>query len=146
MCQHIVLLLPNQPGEFLRATRILSEQLPAINVLGYALSSEGRPGLLYLLCSEHGRAFKALSDKYKFYCSEREVQIVQAEHTPGKLAAILEVLAGADPPLNLPNSYQAVSSSGQPLVVMEFDNKTESHRAKQVLRGKNFILLSAPPE
>ena len=62
MCQHIVLLLPNRPGEFQEAASLLSKS--EVNILGYGLGSEGRGGFLYLLCHPHDKAFEVLFSRY----------------------------------------------------------------------------------
>ena len=144
MCKHFILLLPNKPRQFHEVTTLLSQN--DVNILGYGLSSEGRAGYLYLLCSPHDKAYCLLSEKYKFYFSEVTVQIAEVEHKPGTLASILKILATADPPINLPNSYQAISSSGKVLIVKEFNNLDESSRANRVLRDNGINILSSHPD
>lgn len=141
MCRHITILLPNRPGQFYKVASILSEN--KVNILGYALSSEGRPGVLYLFCHPHDLAHRVLSDVYSFYCTENEVLIVQVEHKPGSLKSILETIKNKK--INLPNSYQGFTTDGNVFIVLEFDNLDNLHRAKEVLIENKFAVLEKSP-
>lgn len=136
MNKHISLLLPNKPGQFYEAISILSRS--NVNILGYGLTSEGRAGMLHLLCDPYQIAYQVLLEKYSFYCTEKEVLIIELEHKPGTLKSILEVLAHAA--INLPNSYLGFSTQGMALIVLEFDNQKDLCKAKELLKAENVKL------
>lgn len=138
MCKHIVVLLPNIPGQFYKTASILKSK--DINILGFSLSSEGRSGILYLLCEQHELAFKLLRDEYSYYCSEKEVVIVEGENQVGTLEPILKILADND--INLPNSYQSPSTRGTVYIVLEFSKIEEFENAKALLIEEKFKVLS----
>lgn len=138
MCKHIVLLLPNMPGQFSQTSSILSEN--NVNILGYCLSSEGRPGVLYLLCSPHEKAFTVLKEEYSHYCSEHEVLVVEAENQAGTLEPILRILSENE--INLPNSYQAASTRATALIVLEFGKEGDLEKARHLLCTENYKVLS----
>ncbi len=138
MCEHISITLPNRPGEMMEVSRILASG--NINILGFSLSSEGRSGILYLLCSEHDRAFKVLSSRYSFYCSERKVLVVETENSPGKMNEILTCLNALK--INLDVAYQATRRDSEILLILEFDDESYIKPAEGILIEKGFSVLS----
>jgi len=139
MCKHITLVLPNRPGEFHASTKILVAE--SVNILGFALHSEGRAGFLNLLCSPHDKAFSALSLVYKQFCVEREVLVVKADHHVGSLKAILALIEEAA--INLPTSYMAMTKEGSSSLVLEIRNERDRTRTRDLLREAGHELLNS---
>ncbi len=137
MCKHITVVLPNRPRQFYEVTKLLSDA--GINVLGYTLVSEGRSGIVHLLCDDHALAFRTLEARYKHYCSEKEAIIVAVPHESGQLKRVIEIIADAE--INLPNSYQAVTTKCTALLVMDFDSQLDLKRAATVLSENGVNLL-----
>lgn len=138
MCQHITLILPNRPGEFYKAAKLLGEN--KVNIIGYHLTSEGIHGLLQLLCVPHDQAFSILKAKYKGYCSKREIIIVRIPNTPGQLYRVLFILQ--EKCLNLPNSYQFSTSGGNAFAVLELNGEEDTKKAKDLLTGAELKLIN----
>ena len=136
MCMHIGVMLPNTHGEFRKIAELLKED--GIAILGFSLASEGKLGLLYLLCDDHRRAFRLLRREYSSYCSEREVLAVAIDHKPGELEGVLEVLASAS--INIPAAYLALTSDKTALLIMEFDDEFYTREAARQLEGSVTIM------
>ena len=141
MCRHISILLPNRPGEFFAASKVLRDQ--GVNVLGYQLSSQGSFGILHVLCSNHDKAHKLLFQKYQYYCNEKHVLICKVEHSPGSLMEILTVLENKN--LNLENSYQALDSSGNIMVVIELIDRSQTSLSEDALGEAGVDVISKQP-
>lgn len=139
MCKHITLVLPNRPGQFFNVSEILANE--GINILGFALHSEGRAGFLNLLCSSHDRAFRTLELAYKQFCVEREVLVIKTPHHVGILKEILNLLRNAD--INLPTSYTALTNEEDYVLVLEIRNAHDRTKAKGLLMAAGHDVLAS---
>ena len=129
MCKHITLVLPNRPGQVRDAAEKLAKS--QINVLGFALHSEGKASFLNVFCSPHDEAYRVLELTYKQFCVEREVLVVKTPHNIGALSAILVLLQDAN--INLPTSYMAITETGHSALVLEIRNSADRSLAVKLL-------------
>ena len=137
MCKQITLLLPNRAGEFFNAAKLLGSN--DINIIGFHLTSEGSFGLLQLLCDRHNDAFTALHSHYRFYCTERDVLIVELTNKPNELQRVLYLLYERD--INLPNSYQINGIESKTYIVLEFGDEKELEASRTLFIEAGFMLI-----
>lgn len=141
MCKHISILLPNRPGEMRGVADVLAHN--GINILGYQLAAHGNSGSLHILCSDHDAAYISLFQKYGYYCNQSEAMICAAAHQPGEVRKILDVFDEAS--LNVENSYQATTSSGEVIVVFELVDRENTKSAENVLADAGISVMKEQP-
>lgn len=138
MGKHITIVLPNKPGQFHETASILHKN--NVNILGYGLFLEGRAGILHILCEPHQTALQVLQSRYSYYCTEKEVLIVEVEHKPGALQSVLNIIVEEN--INISTSYQGFTEKGFAQIVLEFDTKSDLITIMEILETKNFKIIN----
>jgi hypothetical protein len=142
-CYHISVVLPNRPGELGRVSAVLSKG--RVNILGHQLASQGNSSIVHLLCDPHQTAFEILKRQYRFYCNQKKVLVIRADHVPGELSRMLDCLAEQD--LNLESSYQAIlfKRDMSILIVLELKDREATERAEEILIEAGFDVSKEQP-
>jgi len=136
MCQHITVILKNEPGQFQMVARLLARE--GVNILAFHVADTSpHSGFVQLVCDDHTRALATLAGAFGDKAFENNVIAVRMGHIAGALAPILAVLA--ENGHNIENAYQTVDKHNRAVVIIELS--AGQVEAAKILLCDRFDLL-----
>ncbi|MGI6488101.1 MAG: ACT domain-containing protein [Syntrophomonadaceae bacterium] len=124
MVKQISIFLENKAGRLASVTRVLGEA--GINIRALSIADTSDFGVLRLIVNEPSLAYRILNEA-GFTVSETEVMAVRIPDSPGGLAGVLEVMAGAG--VNIEYLYAFIGTTSEDaLVIFKVEDVEEAAR------------------
>ena len=132
--RQISVFLENRSGRLANVCKLLGEN--EIDIVAISISDTTDFGILRLIVDKPQRAEEVLSEE-RFTVNSTRVLAVRVEDVPGGLAAVLELLAGAD--MGVEYMYAVGKETRGAIIIMKIKDCV---KAERFLDGQKVELLT----